>query len=196
MYRLVIGLDVVVLGCDGPCVTDLDRLAVGTGDAVALRCGSLDDELEFVVEAGTSSRVNLNAASVKAMVQLDGASTPERVGGTVSIVPPHLRTQKFSLIKRFAPEIFDLVPRTDLPCAELAEAFHERNCSLVRPCQAWESCLNTAFTEDWDDVRVEPPYPRLRMYLRPRLLAAVTPFAEPDISSKAIEGTYFIRKRY
>ena len=30
------------------------------------------------------------------------------------------------------------------------------------------------------------------MYLRPRVLAAVTPFAEPDISSKAIEGLYFI----
>jgi hypothetical protein len=30
------------------------------------------------------------------------------------------------------------------------------------------------------------------MYLRPRVLAAVTPFAEPDISSKAIEGMYFI----
>ena len=42
------------------------------------------------------------------------------------------------------------------------------------------------------DVLTPPPYPRLRMYLRPRLLAAVTPFAEPLISSKAIEGTYFI----
>lgn len=28
--------------------------------------------------------------------------------------------------------------------------------------------------------------------MRPRVLAAVTPFAEPDISSKAIEGLYFI----
>ena len=32
------------------------------------------------------------------------------------------------------------------------------------------------FTEDWNSVLVEPPYPRLRMYLRPRTLAAVTPF--------------------
>ena len=41
-------------------------------------------------------------------------------------------------------------------------------------------------------VLTAPPYPRLRIYLRPRTLAAVTPFAEPDISSKAIEGTYFM----
>jgi len=30
--------------------------------------------------------------------------------------------------------------------------------------------------------------------LRPRIFAAVTPFAEPDISSKAIDGMYFIMK--
>ena len=34
---LVVSLDVVVLGCDGTCVTDLDGLAVGPGDTVALR---------------------------------------------------------------------------------------------------------------------------------------------------------------
>lgn len=39
-----------------------------------------------------------------------------------------------------------------------------------------------------------PPYPRLQMYVRLRVLAVVTPFAEPDISSKAIGGLYFLAK--
>ena len=66
------------------------------------------------------------------------------------------------------------------------------NLALESAFQDWESCLNTLFTEAWNSVLVEPPYLRLRMYLRPRVLAAVTPFAEPDISSKAIEGMYFM----
>ena len=66
---------------------------------------------------------------------------------------------------------------------------------LRRVCEsvpAAEDDLNTLFTEAWNSVLVEPLYPRLRMYLRPRVLAAVTPFAKTDISSKAIEGMYFI----
>ena len=34
---LVVSLDVVVLGSDGACITDLDGLAVSAGDTVALR---------------------------------------------------------------------------------------------------------------------------------------------------------------
>ena len=49
---------------------------------------------------------------------------------------------------RGAPEIFDLVPRTDLPWAVLAAAFHARIWALVRECQDCESCLNTDFTLD------------------------------------------------
>ena len=66
---------------------------------------------------------------------------------------------------------------------------------LRRVCEsvpAAEDDLNTLFTEAWNSVLVEPLYPRLRMYLRPRVLAAVTPFAKTDISSKAIGGMYFI----
>ena len=50
--------------------------------------------------------------------------------------------------------------------------------------------MNTLFTEAWNSVLVEPPYPRLRMYLRPRTLAAVTPFAEPDISLTTEKFTF------
>ena len=61
-----------------------------------------------------------------------------------------------------------------------------------QPLPGLRELLEDSFYEDWNAVLVELPYPRLRMYLRPRVLAAVTPFAEPDISSKAMEGLYFI----
>ena len=66
----------------------------------------------------------------------------------------------------------------------------------MSPFQPCESCLKIALTEDCDAVLKPPPYPRLRMYFLPRTFAAVTPFAEPDISSKAIDGMYFIMKWY
>ena len=53
--------------------------------------------LRFVVVAGISSRVNLNAASVRAMVQLDGASTPERVGGEVTRDGQETYSEKIAL---------------------------------------------------------------------------------------------------
>lgn len=88
--------------------------------------------------------------------------------------------------------ILVLVPRTDLTSAERAAEFQARIWEFVRPCQAWDSCLKIDFTDAWLAVPEALPYPRLRIYLRPRVFAAVTPFAEPDIYSKAIEGTYFI----
>lgn len=54
------------------------------------------------------------------------------------------------------------------------------------------SLLKTPLTLAWSEVRTEPPYPRLRMYFRFFILVAVTPLEDPLISSKAIEGMYFI----
>lgn len=54
------------------------------------------------------------------------------------------------------------------------------------------SLLKSPLTLAWLEVRTKPPYPRLRMYFRFFILAAVTPLADALISSKAIEGMYFI----
>lgn len=62
----------------------------------------------------------------------------------------------------------------------------------MRDFQIWEICLKIDFTEDLHLVFTEPPAPLLRMYLRLRIFATVTPLAEPDISSNAIEVMYLI----
>ena len=44
----------------------------------------------------------------------------------------------------------------------------------------------------WEAVRFLLPVPRVRMKMAPLLLEAVTPLAEPDIRSNAIDGLYLI----
>ena len=48
------------------------------------------------------------------------------------------------------------------------------------------------FIVAWSAVRFLLPVPRVRMNMAPLLLEAVTPLAEPDIRSNAIDGLYLI----
>ena len=73
--------------------------------------------MRFVTESGMLSRVKVIALALRATVAVAGAATPVRAGGVVMMLPPAVTTQKFRRLKRLEPEILDLVPRTERPCA-------------------------------------------------------------------------------
>ena len=195
MAGVVVGLEVVLVADGLSRGADADGLGVGAGHAVGLRCAGHDDEpqvghvLRGLGVEGEGERIGGegDGRSGRCLDSPECRRVRQGVASAVDdpIVEPHVEVAAGDLGGRAedgasclglseAGPCQDLLAGEGLPA--LGELLEYGLDGCLRRCACGSAVAPVAD--------------------RPMVLAAVTPFAEPDISSNAMDGMYFIACKF